>query len=428
MTSPQAANPAPMTPELAGYYSDTRLRRRNLGALLTSTLGWQLAGTVLGPLMLLHLNSNGVGEGTIGLIGSLNSWLVAFLVMYFSWLSDRTRSRFGRRVPYFFISAPFIIVAMTLSPFIEHPASLIILYVVFVLFYDLKASTFPLLNIDLIPRDKLARTNSLFTILGGLMAFCSLQFGGKLADDHAQLLFLMGGGLMVATTCAALWIREPPVAIPERGTFRPWSALAIGLADRRLVVLMIGIALLNAVNILYNTWIWLYAKNVLGLERGEIAASLAWSPLLAVALAWPMGWLIDRVRGQYIVGIFAVIQIALAFALVHVQTRTDIVMAAIIQTGAAPLFYAAELLVVRRAPAEHVGSVTSSLSFIRNATWGTLMFASGWLIESGGGHRYDLVFIMAGTACTAGLICVLAWTRWLSKAQARVSGHIETVH
>jgi uncharacterized membrane protein len=50
-----------------------------------------------------------------------------------------------------------------------------------------------------------------------------------------------------------------------------------------------------------NAWIWFWAKETLGLERGEIFFALSWAGLLNIALAYPIGWVIDRFGGFRVV-------------------------------------------------------------------------------------------------------------------------------
>lgn len=78
--------------------------------------------------------------------------------MYFSWKSDHTVSRWGRRVPYLWISTPGIIVTVALFPFMTCKWVLLVLVLIQLFFMDWKNSTISLLQIDLVPRNVLART------------------------------------------------------------------------------------------------------------------------------------------------------------------------------------------------------------------------------------------------------------------------------
>src|SRR5580658_2783781 len=124
-SSPQAAMPAErqvaQTPDitatgLAGYYSDRRLMWRNVMWITFGHFGMALSMTIVEPLMNLRLKAVGVSDSGIGLLVSANLWAVSFLVMYFSWKSDHTTSRLGRRTPFVLISLPFLTLALVLFP------------------------------------------------------------------------------------------------------------------------------------------------------------------------------------------------------------------------------------------------------------------------------------------------------------------------
>lgn len=104
-------------PELAAYYADRKLMWRNVILIGISNLGWGMAGTLTVPLITLKLLELGVRENIQATIGSFNGWILSFLVMWFSWMSDHTCCRLGRRKPYLFMAAPFIIIPMVIFPF-----------------------------------------------------------------------------------------------------------------------------------------------------------------------------------------------------------------------------------------------------------------------------------------------------------------------
>ncbi len=106
-------------PALRAYYGNRPLMWRNLGFILLLNLGWAVSFTVVGPLMQLKVNSAGLHEGGIGIVNTINAWAYSILVMYFAWKSDHTVSRLGRRIPYLFISAPIIILAVILFPIVH---------------------------------------------------------------------------------------------------------------------------------------------------------------------------------------------------------------------------------------------------------------------------------------------------------------------
>ena len=115
-----------------------------------------------------------------------NLWAVSFLVMYFSWKSDHSTSRLGRRTPFTLLALPFIAAALVLFPLSSQKWLLIALMLIYFFFNDMKASTYPLLSIDCVSKEILARVSGLVAITISLAGFLSTRLGAKMADAHQR--------------------------------------------------------------------------------------------------------------------------------------------------------------------------------------------------------------------------------------------------
>ena len=91
------------SPELEKYYADKPLMWRNIALIGLCNIGWGVVGGIVTPLVVLRLLELGLRENIQATINSANGLALAFLVMYFSWKSDHTVSRFGRRKPFLFL-------------------------------------------------------------------------------------------------------------------------------------------------------------------------------------------------------------------------------------------------------------------------------------------------------------------------------------
>lgn len=396
------------TPELLAYYANRPLLWRNVGYLMSCRVGWDFVFAIVAPLMLLRLAEVGVSTGTIGLITSINSWAVAFLVMYFSWRSDHTISRFGRRLPYLLISGPFIIVTMALFPFFDVAISLILLTIVKILFMDLKNSTFALLPIDLVPRAELGRFQALYHIVAGLTAFIALQWGFRSVNITPWFPYVVGAALMTITTATGMLIREPPIQSPTTENWKPWSALVVGWQDRRMIVLMTGVSLVGSFAAIYATWLWLFAAKQLGFTAQEIGPTLAPAALIGVAAAWPVGWVLDRIGGLKVTIVYIALLLIPFYFTMTAHTKSDIVWLAIMAHVAGCLASAAGMMILKIVPAKDVGSVTSSTSFIRNLYNGFLIGVSGYMIQWLDGN-YRPVFVVGMVMSLLGMVLLFVY-------------------
>ena len=406
------ATTAGMTPELLAYYSDRKLTWRNISFISLCNLGWSIGPAVFMPLMTLALYDMGMTEARTGTMAMLNSWLVAYLVMYFSWSSDHMVSTIGRRKIYLIIAAPFIIVPSIIFPWmIEYGLfTCIVLMAVQMLFGDLKASTFPLLNIDCMPREFLARAGAILGIVAGIFGFVINRWGVQsLSEWHYWAPYAVGGLVMAITTALAMLIREPPIYNPTREPFKPWSALKIGLKQKRNIVLFLGASSVHTFAIVWGTWSFLYATRSLNLDWKEVLAATSWSSLVALVIAFPIAWLVDRFVGIKLIFVFWALQVVAFCVAWNSGTVTDMLWMAILLAIIWPLYSSADILVYRSAPPEAVGSVTSSCSLFRNLYAGCVSGITGWIISLSG-QNYAPAFLFGIIMSTIGLLLyVIYW-------------------
>ncbi len=401
------------TPELRAYYEDRKQLFRNLVLISASNIGWSVAFGLVGPLMTLRMLEMGWTEGYSATVNSINLWLVSFLVMYFSWKSDHTVTKIGRRKPYLFIAAGPIILSVALFPVCSSLISLVGLTLMKMLFGNLKNSTFPLLNIDCVPRALLARAQSILMVASGLIMFAVMRFAPNLIELGEWVPYAVATTLLLFSVGAAWFIKEPPIFNPAHAPFKPWSALQIGLRDRRIIWLMAGAAMLASFESVFASWTWIFAKTNLGLERGQIYHALSWAQLVSLALAFPTGWLIDKVGGLKVVVIYYLFMLVNLVLLLRVHDAPSLALYVAIMTAVNPLNSAADIMIFKTADPKEVGSVTSSSSFIRNFYNGSLLFMSGWFIHLTN-RNYHMLFILAAVLMSVGLALIFVYAKKMS--------------
>jgi len=405
------------TPELAAYYADSRLMWRNIILIGICNMGWGLVFTIVGPLMTLKLLESGFAEGIQGTLTAANSVLSSFFVMYFSWKSDHTVSAFGRRKPFLFLSAPFIILSILLFAFNDYKWSLLIFMAVQMLFMDVKLSTFSLLPIDCIPREKLARIMSVLAIVGGLMGFLSMRNMGTLLAVGEWMPYVLGAGVMTLTTASSYFIKEPPIKKTSARGFRLWSVFEVGWKDRRMILLMLGVGTVSSFICMNDTWSWFWAKTALGLEKKDIFEAVSWCALINVALAYPVGYVIDRWGGLKVTIVYWGLQVLCFFMAMNVYNKLSFTLLMMTASIAVPLYSAADIMVYKTVDPADVGSITSCNSFMRNAYRGALVFCSGWLISLTG-QNYKLAFMIGILMSTLGLLLMFAYQRIVLSSEA----------
>ena len=402
--SPELAA-ADQKPELLAYYADKTLMWRNIILIGICNVGWGVVAVIVGPLIALRLLELGLRENIQATINSTNGLALSFLVMYFSWKSDHTVSRHGRRKPFLFFSAPFIIASIALFPLFDKAHLLwvlVLLNVTSMFFMDIKSSTFPLLSIDCVPKEVLARANSVLAIASGLVVFVAMRYAGDLIKIADWLPFALGAGIMTMTTLCAFWIKEPPIRYPTTEKFKLWSTFKVASEDKRFFWLVAGVGMISSYFLMSNTWMWFWAKESLGLERGDIFSALSWAGLLNIVLAYPTGWVIDRFGGFRVVIALWIGQLACYLWILNVHDKSGLVVLSLASTMVAPLYAGADMMIYKSAPRKDIGSYTSTKSCFANGYVALLGLVSGWAIFAAG-HNYLIGFSIGMTMSTVGL-------------------------
>jgi MFS family permease len=346
-----------------------------------------LSQTIVEPLMNLRLKSIGVSDSGVGLLTSSNLWAVSFLVMYFSWKSDHCTSKLGRRTPFVLLSLPFIILSLVLFPLFSEKWLLIGLMVVYYFFNDMKASTYPLLSIDCVSKEILARVSGLVAIVISLAGFLSSRLGSRLADKHPTMVFVLAVTAMTSATLIALWrIKEPPIYHPAAGKFNLLAPIKVATQDKRILILMLAVALLNAFTMIFNTWVWFYAKTRLGLTIGDTGAAMSWGLLLRIAVSYPAGWLIDRLGSYVALCLQWIFMLSLVLCSIHVTNSNGLILLMVLFSLSTPLQVAGDTILWKSMDKADTGSYTSTVALIRNFCTGTVIAISGFLIKWTGSY------------------------------------------
>ncbi len=204
-------------------------RRTVLVGLAFMSIGafWQLYDNVI-PLVLK--NTFGMKDGVSGIIMALDNILALFLLPFFGALSDRTKTRFGRRTPYIVLGTLGAVVLMNLLPFADktHNFTLFIVALAILLIaMGTYRSPAVALMPDVTPKPLRSKGNAIINLMGafgGIFTLVATMFlvkkrdvlqadGTTLQLDNYTLLFLFVSALMViAIVVLILKIRENKLA------------------------------------------------------------------------------------------------------------------------------------------------------------------------------------------------------------------------
>ncbi|MGN6727116.1 MAG: MFS transporter [Tepidisphaeraceae bacterium] len=315
-------------------------RRWHVGTLTYTTSGlailffWLLWGDFayafkdrsLGPVVQLLLKQFHSTDTTASiLLASLPQALTVVLAPIISVKSDRYRSRWGRRIPFLLLPTPIIVLSMfglAFAPAIAvrmfggAPASdhsVLLIIAIFWTTFELSATVvnavFSAFVNDVVPRPFLGRFYGLFrslSLIAGII-FNYTLFGK--ASEHYTGIFI-GSGLLygIGFTMMCLGVKEgeypPPPPLPAPG--EPGSGNVVqrfksgaitylreSFSNPYYIAVFLAIAIPNIAFLPINTFNLYFSLSV-GLDNDHYGKYLAYTYVISLFQAYPVGWLVDR--------------------------------------------------------------------------------------------------------------------------------------
>ncbi|HEX8603916.1 MAG TPA: MFS transporter [Pseudoduganella sp.] len=261
--------------------------------LLVGDLGWSLRERSVQELFKMRLLDFSRDATLLNfLIGAMPAMIAVGLGPPVGAWSDRTRCRFGRRIPFIFGTAMVATAGMLGMAFSTGLAMLAISWTLFEIATIVGNPLFLALINDTVPRPVLGRFFALFRIvsLGTGAAFFALFFRNDATAVFQPLLTMIAVVYLGCMLLVCWRVREPAHAAAAHagawqsgGThgMRRWWRLFAAVAVGAVAVLPININALNAC-----------AR--FGADAGDFGRAIALTYAISALLAWPMGWLADR--------------------------------------------------------------------------------------------------------------------------------------
>jgi len=235
----------------------------------------------------------------IGLVMTFDNIAAITLQPFFGALSDRTSTRYGRRMPYLLIGIPLSAVLFFFIPYEFNLVSLITIVMCFnVIMSIYRAPTIALMP-DLTPSPLRSKANGIINFMGGFGALLAYFVGSKIYDYDKHMPFI-GTSLLMILAIIILYkaIKEPPApALEEKESSGIISAFMEILSDSDKSALFILLAIFfwfigyQGIEALFT----LYGVKYLGIKASAAALTLGFFSLSFLIFAIPSGFIATRI-------------------------------------------------------------------------------------------------------------------------------------
>jgi MFS family permease len=400
---------------------------RLLRTLSLPTFGLALAIAVLATYAPVLLGKTTESGTAIGLAIGGEGLFALFLPVLVGTLSDRTRSRLGRRLPYTVVATPLLAVPLVLLPFSDSYAGTVALVSLFYVGYFVYYPPYQALFAELVPESHHGRAVGMQGVARGLGLGGALVGGGLLLSLWAPLPFLLGAAAVVLTTIAL--VRGTPRApLPSRTTGSPGPGALRLLRERRdLRAFAAANALWELSFMGLRTFIVLFVVQGLGRSLGLASAVIGVVAVSYVGAAAFSGRLADRLGvGRVLRGAAWVYGSGLLLAAALTSAGPLLVTLPVVALAGAVLMTLPYGLLMRLTPAGAEGAASGLFNLSRALGVVAGPIVVGAAIDLGGPlfaatNGYGAMWVAIGVPIILSLALFHAWEPAARDARAPVA-------
>jgi len=244
---------------------------------------------------------------------SLPLWLVGLIMTFdniagitiqpwIGFLSDRTWTRFGRRMPFLMVGAPIGALFFALIPIFHLSipvfpllmAAIIIMNIAMAIFRTPTVALMP----DITPSPLRSKANGIINLMGGLGTTMAFLGGAFLYRANRGLPFWFAAILMLVAVAIVLLVirerRDDEEVAPEHTGVLATIGEIIDSPEKSALFILLAIFMwfigYNAIETFWTT----YGKEFLGIKESSAAAMLTYTSAAFLLMALPAGFIATR--------------------------------------------------------------------------------------------------------------------------------------
>ncbi|WP_433945666.1 SLC45 family MFS transporter [Paenibacillus sp. SN-8-1] len=343
----------------------------------------------------------------IGFMMTIDNYLSLFIQPWIGYRSDRTRTRYGRRMPYLLIGMPLAAVFVTLIPWYTSLTTLILFMVLMNLSMSLFRSPTVALMPDITPEPQRTKANGVINLMGGLGSVLAFGVGSALYGVGSYVPFLGAGVVMLLSMFILKIVIQEPYALQQAGGMEKKPRIRIkDQLDRTTILILLAIffwfVAYQGVEALFT----LYGTKHLGMSDKAASFSLTFFSLAFLVFALPSGWLGAKYGKKRIIS-SGVVGLLLVFGAIIFVQSTLLLRVLLIAGG---IFWACINInsypwIVSTGREESIGTrtglyylVSSLAAIISPPLLGLMMDMFG----------YQVLFVAASSGLVLAFLCLLA--------------------
>jgi len=249
------------------------------------------------------------------LIGFVMSWdniANIFILPFLGILSDKTRTRIGRRMPYILVSMPLAGVLYALLPLQTKLLSLLVIDFLFNIVVATYRTPMVALMPDIVEEEHRSKANGVINFMGGLGSLIIFFIGSQLYKINKAYPFFLSGILsLIIPIILFLTIKESKIVIEgkkEKQSILKLQFLATVVKNQNkepfytLLSIFMAIAGFAAV----ETFFTRYCKIALGIDESVSSFTMGFYALAFLVFALPAGFIATKIgkRKTMMIGAF----------------------------------------------------------------------------------------------------------------------------